>query len=73
MKLRKRGPVVLNRLQLRLAIELAAQAAAREELRRQIAVQLPGESIRVTGCVIDIELKEYPAIEVCGRTALWEA
>lgn len=73
MRLRKRSPVVLNRLQLRLAVELAAQAAAREELRKQIAPQLPrAASVTVTGCEIDIEMKQWPDFDVDGRPVIWE-
>jgi hypothetical protein len=65
-------PIVLNKLQLRLACELAAQYAAREEIRRQISQQFPGRNITVGGCEVDITQLNGFDFTVDGREVIWQ-
>ena len=65
-------PIVINTLQLRLAMELAAQYAARQEIERQAQTQLPGLNVIVEGAEIDILPMDWPEFEICGRQVIWE-
>jgi hypothetical protein len=62
----------MNKLQLRLACELAAQYAAREEIRKQVSQQLPGRNITVGGCEVHIAEFVGFEFEIPGREIVWE-
>lgn len=65
-------PIVLNKLQMRLAIELAAQEAYRAELRKQVSDQLADTNIIVTDGAIDIDLAYARFDPIEGREVIWE-
>jgi hypothetical protein len=66
-------PIKLSRVQLRMAIELAAQEAAKRELQRQIgeAVGVPPESIEIDGASVDFNMHSYPTPDLGGIPIEW--
>jgi len=66
-------PIKLSRLQLRMAIELAAQEATRLELKRQIgtAVGIPPEDIQIDGATVDFHIRKDPDIDLGGIPVEW--
>lgn len=65
-------PIVINTLQLRLAMELAAQSAACEEIKHQVQQQLPGINISVSGCAMNIEIRKWPTFDMLDHRVVWE-
>lgn len=66
-------PIKLSRIQFRLALELAAQEAAKAELKRQIAEQTgaPADEIQVDGASVDFNLNTYPDFSIDGTAVEW--
>jgi ribosomal protein L6P/L9E len=64
--------IVINKLQVRLAIELAAQHAAQLEIKKQVQQQLPDRDITVSGCDIDIVTLKWFTLKVAGHEVMWE-
>lgn len=65
------NPIVIDTFQLNLAIELGAQAAAREEIKRQVQPQMPDFNIEVSGAAIDIEIRTWPTLDIGGREVVF--
>ena len=66
------SPIKLSRIEFTLAVELAAQAAAQDELRRQLAVVtgLPANEINVDGFSLDLQIPD-PVINLGGIPYEW--
>ena len=66
-------PIKLSRLQLRMAIELAAQEAARLELQRQLgaAFGVPAEDIGIDGASVDFDITKDPELDLGGIPVEW--
>lgn len=64
-------PIVINAVQMRLAIELAAQKAAQVELRRQLRKILGGRPVTVEGFAIDMQMT-WPEFDVMGREVVFK-
>lgn len=67
------SPIKLSRVQLRLAIELAAQEAARRELQRQLgeACGVPPEDIGIDGASVDFNIHKDPQLDLGGIPVEW--
>jgi hypothetical protein len=66
-------PIKLSRIQFRLALELAAQEAARAELKRQLSEQIgaPADAIDVDGGTVDFRLDTFPEINIGSTAVEW--
>lgn len=69
---RTKPPFVLNKLQMRLAIELAAQHAAQLEIKRQVEQQLPGKEVTVEGAWVDCHSLVWQSFTIDDREVVWE-
>lgn len=64
-------PLYVSKIQMRLAVELAAQIACQSEYKRQIEPQLIGVELHVTGAEMDIQIGTWPEFNVHGRQVIW--
>lgn len=66
-------PIKLSRIQLRLAIEMAAQEAAVIELKRQMGQHIGCEpdDIRIDGAAVDFNILKDPEMDLGGIPVEW--
>jgi hypothetical protein len=62
-----RDPIVVDMTTMRLALELAIQEAAREELRRQLEPYFPGRTVHLNDWEIQIGQFYSPPIDIGNR------
>lgn len=64
-------PLVLSKIQLSLAVELAAQHAAEQEIASQLHKQMPDRDFSVAGAFVDMQQILWPSIVVDGQEIQW--